>query len=173
LYSVPDLRGHRTIRERRQETPFCENRQEIKALRGHLCACRWRAAPDRGLDGLSRADSITQCPAMNWKESSVGARVGVGGERVAGRVDGQTGFKAIASAPRRRPREGMQIPYIRYVAVGGGFWQNELILEFPTKSMPSGLRAAAILDHRPPRLRGRGKSGRRATCDCAASLQEG
>ena len=27
----------------------------------------------------------------------------------------------------------------------GGFCGNELILEFPTKSMPSGLRAAAIL----------------------------
>src|SRR6266481_7466482 len=32
----------------------------------------------------------------------------------------------------------MIIPYVRYRAVGAGFSQNELILEFPTKSMPSG-----------------------------------
>src|SRR5712664_4601503 len=30
--------------------------------------------------------------------------------------------------------------------LGGGFWQNELILEFPTKSMPSDF-PTAILDH--------------------------
>jgi len=29
---------------------------------------------------------------------------------------------------------------------GGGFLQNELILEFPMKSMPPGFRAAAILE---------------------------
>jgi hypothetical protein len=33
---------------------------------------------------------------------------------------------------------------------GDGFMQNELTLEFPTKSMPSGFPAAAILDHRRP-----------------------
>ncbi len=32
---------------------------------------------------------------------------------------------------------------------GAGFSQNELILEFPTKSMPSGLRTAAILEGTP------------------------
>ncbi len=32
---------------------------------------------------------------------------------------------------------------------GAGFSQNELILEFPTKSMPSGFRAAAILEGTP------------------------
>src|SRR5258706_1508156 len=31
--------------------------------------------------------------------------------------------------------------------LGADFRQNELILEFPTKSMPLGFRAAAILDH--------------------------
>src|SRR5258708_36915610 len=34
-------------------------------------------------------------------------------------------------------------------AVGGGFCQNELILEFPTKSMPSSFRAA-VLDNLQP-----------------------
>jgi hypothetical protein len=29
---------------------------------------------------------------------------------------------------------------------GGGFMQNELILEFPMKSMPSDFRAVAILE---------------------------
>ena len=43
--------------------------------------------------------------------------------------------------------EGIIILYVRYRALGGGFMQNELILEFPTKSMTSGFRAAAI----PPR----------------------
>src|SRR5882762_7994405 len=38
----------------------------------------------------------------------------------------------------------MIILYVRYSAVGGGFSQNELILEFPTKSMPSGFRGPAL-----------------------------
>jgi hypothetical protein len=32
---------------------------------------------------------------------------------------------------------------------GAGFRQNELILEFQTKSMPSGFRVAAILEGTP------------------------
>src|SRR5882672_7659428 len=46
----------------------------------------------------------------------------------------------------------MIIPYVRYRAVGGGFKQNELILEFPTKSMPSDFRARgeSALVERPP-----------------------
>src|SRR6266853_2255170 len=59
----------------------------------------------------------------------------------------------------------MIILYVRYRAVGGGFWQNELILEFPTKSMPSGFRAAAIAIIRLfPRNRGE------ATVHCVSSF---
>src|SRR6266852_5240977 len=59
----------------------------------------------------------------------------------------------------------MIILYVRYRAVGGGFWQNELILEFPTKSMPSGFRAAAIAMIRFfPRNRGE------ATVHCVSSF---
>jgi hypothetical protein len=41
-------------------------------------------------------------------------------------------------------------------AVGGGFCENELILEFPTKSMPSGFRAQG---HNTGETRGAAKSG--------------
>jgi hypothetical protein len=34
-----------------------------------------------------------------------------------------------------------------HIRLGGGFCRNELTLELPTKSMPSGFRAAAILHH--------------------------
>jgi len=62
-------------------------------------------------------------------------------------------IRAFDSA-RRRPRADAgriryYIPYVRYRAVGGGFCGNELILEFLTKSMPSGVRAAAILEGTP------------------------
>src|SRR6266478_1827993 len=59
----------------------------------------------------------------------------------------------------------MIILYVRYRTVRGGFWQNELILEFPTKSIPSGFRAAAIAIIRLfPRNRGE------ATVHCVSSF---
>jgi hypothetical protein len=56
--------------------------------------------------------------------------------------------------------------------IGGAFLQNELILEFQTKSMLSRFRVAAILDLRLPVWR-TGKKRRHDPWDCHARVGKG
>ena len=55
-----------------------------------------------------------------------------------GRSASKIAIRELGSARRRAASEVLKY----HLTSGGGFCQNELILEFPTKSMPSGFRAA-------------------------------
>jgi hypothetical protein len=55
-----------------------------------------------------------------------------------------TSSGSASVAPIRGAANGVNLPSM---CAESGFCRNEVIFEFPTKSMPSGLRAAAIPDH--------------------------